>query len=379
MPIKSKKSPFWNSIEEVSILRKFAILFLLTSISPMSLLYYAYVKGIKIDTIAMILMVLGVLVGYFAARSLLVRAISIAKENRKTLEPFLSPSVLKELNAGENELMVLNSTFAAVIKQLETNIRDLQTKNAELQSLDQLKDEFVNTVSHEFRSPLTIIQESIRQIAEGLFGEINQAQMRYFNISLKNIDRLKALINNMLDIAKIEKGKFEIIKKNVDVVDLIRDVVNDFSVRMVGKNVELKSELPSHPVVVLADKDKIIQVLINLVSNAYKFTEKGQIKVSLREAGKFIECSVEDTGIGIAQKDIPLLFSKFHQIGRSQGLDQGTGLGLVIAKNIIELHNGQVIVESQEGVGSKFTITLPNVVGESKGKENHGEKNINSR
>jgi len=262
---------------------------------------------------------------------------------------------------------------------LESNINELRTKNQELTNLDHLKDEFVNTVSHEFRSPLSIIQESIRQIAEGLFGEINQAQMRYFDISLKNVDRLKSLINNMLDLAKIEKGKFELVKTNIDMVEVVNEVITDFSVKLVGKKVELKSEVPSHRMEVLADRDKIIQVLINLISNAYKFTEKGQIKVSLREAGQFIECSVEDSGVGIPQKDLSQLFSKFYQIGHAQGPEKGTGLGLVITKSIVELHDGKVTVESKEGVGTKFSFTLPKVQAGQNAKKTPADESLHNK
>jgi len=360
MDSKDKRIFIIASFEEVSILRKFAILFLIASIIPMVLLYYVYLKGTNIGIVAMILMVIGVLVGYFSIRSLLIRAIGIAKENRKAIEPFLAPETLKEIDREENELVVLSRTFSAVTKQLENNIYELKKKNEELKALDQLKDDFVNTVSHEFRLPLTIIQESIHQIAEGLFGEVNEAQVKYFNISLRNIDRLKTLIDNMLDIAKIEKGKLEILKKNVDMVEIITEVVSDFSHRIKRKGLEIKTDLPPPPIGVVADKDKITQVLINLVGNALKFTKKGCIELSARENGAFIECSVADSGIGIASKDLPYLFSKFHQIGPWEGQqEKGTGLGLVISKNIIELHDGQMYVESVEGKGTKFTFTLP--------------------
>jgi len=364
---KDKKVFIIASFEEVSILRKFAILFLIASILPMVLLYYVYVKKTQLGIIVMVLMVLGVLAGYFSIRSLLIKTINIAKENRKAIEPFLAPETLKELDQEENELVVLSRTFSSVTKQLENNVYELKKKNEELKALDQLKDDFVNTVSHEFRLPLTIIQESIRQIAEGMYGEVNEAQLKYFNMSLRNTDRLKALIDNMLDIAKIEKGKLEILKKNVDIVGIIKEVGSDFSQRIKRKGLEIKIDLHPQPMEVLADKDKITQVLINLVGNACKFTEKGCIEISARENGKFIECSVADSGIGIASKNLPYLFSKFHQIGGplKGRQEKGTGLGLVISKNIIELHDGQIHAESVEGKGTKFTFTLPKAPAET--------------
>lgn len=357
---KAKKIFIIASFEEASILRKFAILFIVASIIPMVLLYYVYFKNTHIGILAMILTVIGVLVGYFSIRALLTRAIGIARENRKALEPFLAPQTLKEIDRGENELVVLSRTFSAVTKQLENNIYELKKKNEELKALDQLKDDFVNNVSHEFRLPLTIIQESIHQVAEGMFGKINEMQLKYFNMSLRNIHRLKGLIDNMLDIAKIEKGKLEIVKKKTDIVGIIKEVVSDFSYKIKRRGLEIKTDLPSQPIEVLADKDKITQVLINLVGNACKFTEKGCIELSARENDGFVKCSVKDSGIGIAPKDLPYLFSKFHQIGPLKGRqEKGTGLGLVISKNIIELHDGQINVESAEGKGTTFSFTLP--------------------
>jgi len=358
---KNKPLIIITPLEQVSILRKFAILFLISSIVPLALLYYVYIKSANIGLAAMVIMIIGVLIGYFAIRSLLIKAVTIAKENRKAIEPFLSPETVKELNEGQNELVVLSRTFSAITKQLEANINELRVKNEELKAFDQLKDDFVYTVSHEFRLPLTIIQESIRQVSEGMFGPVNEKQQKYFTMSLRNIQRLKGLIDNMLDLSKIEKGKLELIKKNFDIKLIVQEVISDFSQKVEKKGLEIRSDLPSYAVEVLADKDKITQVLINLVGNAYKCTQKGFIKLSVREKENFIECSVEDSGIGISAKDMPHLFSKFHQIGSGwEGQkEKGTGLGLVISKHIIELHNGQIYAESKEGVGTKFTFFLP--------------------
>ncbi|MBF0503554.1 MAG: HAMP domain-containing histidine kinase [Candidatus Omnitrophica bacterium] len=375
MHSQDKKVFILASIEEVSILRKFAILFLISSIIPMFLLYYIYLYKTRLGFMAMIMMVLGVFVGYFSIRSLLIKATDIARENRRAIEPFLSPQIIKEISQGENELVVLKHTFSALTKQLATTITELKNKNDELLALDQLKDDFVNNVSHEFRLPLSIIQESIRQITEGMFGQINEAQQKYLNMSLRNIDRLKTLIDIMLDISKIEKGKLELFKKNMDLRDVIKEVVSDLSQKIEKKGLKLKLELPAQPVEIVADRDKIIQVLINLVGNACKFTQQGSIEISARENEDSIECTVTDSGIGISSKDLPHLFSKFHQIAAPQ--EKGTGLGLVIAKHIIELHHGQIYVESQEKIGTKFTFTLPKNTAAPNGKAVDNEKNIN--
>ena len=365
MSLKNKKTFSLAPLDEVSVLRKFAILFLLSSIIPMALLYFVYLKGSNIGIIAMILMVIGVLIGFFSIRSLLSKAFTIAKKNREELFPYLNPQTVKELDEEENELAVLSHTFSAVIKQFDNNITELKKKNAELQALDQLKDDFVNNVSHEFRLPLAIIQESIRQLSEGMFGEINEEQRKYCDMSLRNIASLKSLIDNMLDISKIKKGKLQLFKKNIDLGTIIKEVVSDFSQKMEQKGLTVEIDLPSQPLEVLADQDKITQVLINLVGNAYKFTAQGCIKITARKNDTFVECIIADPGIGIAPKDLTYLFSDFYQIGRWEGhQEKGTGLGLVISKSIIELHNGKIFVESKEGIGTKFTFTLPIAVEE---------------
>jgi len=370
MPTKDKKIFIVASFEETSILRKFATLFLISSLTPLVLIYFVYFKYTEFGIIAITVMLMSILAGYLSIRSLYIKTIDIARENRKSIEPFLNPETIKELNEGKDELTILSRTFSVITQQLEENIQELKKKNEELKVLDHLKNDFVNYVSHEFRLPLTIIQESIRQVSEGMFGEVTEEQKKYFNMSLRNIDRLRGLVDNMLDISKIEIGKLEIIKKKVDIVDIVKEVISDFSQKSEKKGIQIKSDLPDHAIV-HADKNRIIQVLINLLGNALKFTAKGSIKISVKEQESFVECSVTDSGIGISPENIPHLFSKFHQVGQLDGpQEKGSGLGLAISKNIIELHHGKISVESKLGEGSTFTITLPKVAVEPFRKDN---------
>ncbi len=367
--------------EETSVQRKFTIIFLIISIIPMVLLYYVYLKNTGIGyvnipttgfTIAMNFMVIGVLVGYFFIRSLLVKINDISNKNRKAIEPFLSPEVINELGHGENEIVVLGRSFSAVIKQLEKDINELREKNEKLKSLDQLKDDFVSNVSHELRTPLTIIQESISQVSEGMYGSPNEQQLKYLNMSLKNVERLRELIDNLLDLSKMEKGRLEIVKKNVDLVEIVKEVISDFMPKIQKKGLEIRCNCPAKKVEVFADKAKIIQVLFNLLSNACKFTDKGHIEISVKQTDRLVECGVADTGLGITPENLPNLFSKFYQVRQQiSPKEKGTGLGLVICKNIVELHNGKIFVESIKSKGTKFTFTLP--------KGDINEENINSR
>lgn len=238
--------------------------------------------------------------------------------------------------------------------------KELERKNLELKKQDELKDEFLGNVSHELRTPLAVIYESISQMADGLLGPTTEKQKKFLMMSLKNIDRLKNMIDNLLDIAKIEKGKMEIFKENVNMVELIEEVVAQFLPRAQAKGLKLSLQYARHQIQVLADKEKIIQVLNNLIGNALKFTQKGFIDVSLEEGDGSVVCRIRDTGIGIEAKDIPKLFSKFEQIGRLAGPgEKGTGLGLAIVKGIVELHGGEIAVESLPREGSMFSFTLP--------------------
>ncbi len=239
--------------------------------------------------------------------------------------------------------------------------RQLKKKNEELEQLGRLKDEFVSNVSHELRTPLTIIRESVSQIADGLFGKVNKKQNKYLDMSLTNVDRLGKIVDDLLDTAAVEQGKLKLDKEDVDMTGLVREIIANFTPQVEKRGLAIRAVVPKRAVSAFVDKEKMARVLTNLVGNAYKFTDKGHIEVSVSENDTNIECCVRDTGIGIASQDLPRLFSKFERLGGKQsgpGL-KGTGLGLSIAKSIIELHGGQIKVESEPGQGTRFIITLP--------------------
>lgn len=230
----------------------------------------------------------------------------------------------------------------------------------ERKRIEQLKDEFVSTVSHELRTPLTVIKEGVSQVLEGILGEINENQRRFLDISLEGIDRLARIVDDLLDISKIEAGKFELRRELVDVVGLAKGVSLAFNYQAQQRSLEIKLCLPGEKGEVYIDKDKIIQVLTNLISNALKFTDKGEIKISVFDRGEAIECAVSDTGRGIPQEDLSKVFGKFQQFSRAMGPGQkGTGLGLAICKGIVELHRGRIWVESKLDEGTTIRFTLP--------------------
>ena len=261
--------------------------------------------------------------------------------------------LLEELEVQKWGLTKTNDAIKVLYKELEN-------KNKELKKLDDLKSEFINTVSHELRTPLTTIREVVSQILEGILGPTTPDQKEFLAICLQDVDRLKRIIDNLLDISKLEAGKVELKREEIDIVALAKGVMAIFSPKAVSLNLELKGDFPSEKAIAYADKDKIIQVFTNLIGNAFKFCDKGYIQIGVADKPEQVECCVYDTGKGISQDDLPKVFGKFQQFDRVDGPgEKGTGLGLSISKNIVELHNGKIWVESQLNAWTRFIFTLP--------------------
>ncbi|MFH1503944.1 MAG: ATP-binding protein [Candidatus Omnitrophota bacterium] len=239
--------------------------------------------------------------------------------------------------------------------------KKLEKANEQLKKLDQMKDNFISMVSHELRTPLTTMKEFTSIIADEIPGKLTKDQKEYIGIIQGNIDRLARLINDLLDISKIEAGKLELKKEFVNITKLVKDTVTTLKPKLDEKQIEIKTSFAIAQPNIYIDPDKIIQVFTNLISNAIKFTpEKGQIIVEITDKEKEIECCVNDTGRGISREDIDKVFDKFQQFGRAAGAGtQGTGLGLAISKELIQAHKGEIRVESELDKGSKFIFTLP--------------------
>lgn len=240
-------------------------------------------------------------------------------------------------------------------------IRDIK----ESKELFKIKDDFVSNVSHELRTPMAIIREGVSQLLDGLVGEISDDQRRFLTVVLHSVDRLARIVGDLLDVSKLETGKIRLERTTFDLATLVKEMIQSGSslfMQARSKGLQFKSILPNGTVEIYADGDRIRQVLSSLVGNALRFTSQGSIGINVADLGDKIECSVSDTGTGIAQGDIPKLFDKFQQFGRLAGPGaKGTGLGLAISKGIVELHGGKIRVESQEGKGSKFTFSLPKI------------------
>lgn len=226
--------------------------------------------------------------------------------------------------------------------------------------VENLKSEFVSTVSHELRTPMTIIREGVSQILDGLLGETTEEQRQFLTITLQGIDRLNHIVSDLLDISKLESGKTQISEELIDIVAVAKAAITSFVSQVRANGIQIRTFFPAEHVELYADREKISQVFKNLIGNALKFTAKGQIDIAVAEEGNVVECSVSDTGKGIASEDLPKVFDKFQQFGRTAGPgEKGTGLGLAICKGIVELHRGKIWAQSELGKGTKFTFVLP--------------------
>lgn len=235
-------------------------------------------------------------------------------------------------------------------------IRDFTERNR----LDSLKNEFISTISHEFRTPISIMNESISQVIDGLHGNINDWQKKILAMALNNIKRLTRLTNNLLDISKIEAGKLFVKHETFDIIEASNELIQDLSAKAKEKGLEIKPDYSKSMIELCSDKDKVIEIFTNLLSNAIKFTDKGNIYVSITDLDNEVKCSIKDTGRGISPENIQHVFNKFMQFERAYGPgEKGTGLGLSIAKGLIEALGGKINVESKLGDGTKFIFTIP--------------------
>jgi two-component system phosphate regulon sensor histidine kinase PhoR len=233
--------------------------------------------------------------------------------------------------------------------------------------VERLKNELISTVSHELRTPLTTMKEFVSIIFDGIAGPVTAEQKEYLNIIMSNMNRLGRMINDLLDISKLEAGRMELKKRLVDPLLLIKDHISSFKAEAENKKIALSAGLPEKLPQLYIDPDRITQVLVNLIGNALKFTpEGGQVKLEAKELDDSLQIQVTDTGVGIAKENFSKLFDRFQQIDRKPGPGaKGTGLGLVISKSIVELHKGKIWVESEICKGSRFIFTLPKIEEES--------------
>ncbi len=254
---------------------------------------------------------------------------------------------------SDDEIGQLASSFNYLGNKLEATIDSLQEK-------EQLQQQFVADVSHELRTPLTSIQGFIKALHDGVY-ESETDRREYYAIILKEVKRLIRLVNDLLDLSRIELGQIKMELKSVDLATIIDNTVKNLEPSWQEKELTVTVDLPDELPTVKADKDRIEQVLINLISNAIDFTPQGeQIEIWGQVTAEKVEIYVADTGPGIPPDELEDIWNRFHKVDKARTSDQGgMGLGLSIVQEIIRQHEGQVWVDSEEGIGSVFGFSLP--------------------
>jgi signal transduction histidine kinase len=340
----------------------------------------AEVQGAFVPTLRVILGValglalLAAVVGWIAASSVASPVVELARVASQIAQGDLKQRAHVR---AQNEVGVLASAFDQMterltnsISELDSRVHELDKANAELRvatakarEASRVKGEFLANVSHELRTPLNAIIGFSDMLLMGMSGELNPKQRHKMERLRENGVRLLGLINNILDITRIESKRIEIINKPFAPRSLATRVSDQMRVLADKQGLTFETQIdPALPETLLGDEGRIEQIVVNLLSNAFKFTEKGSVDLGLHATGdgKSWQIVVRDTGIGIPPHAIQLIFEEFRQVeGGSTRAYKGSGLGLAITRNLVRIMDGDIVVESEMGVGSVFTVTLP--------------------
>jgi GAF domain-containing protein len=265
-----------------------------------------------------------------------------------------------EFSAETIELLQTFATQSALAIQNARLFREIEDKSHQLEVASQHKSEFLANMSHELRTPLNAIIGFSEVLADRMFGELNEKQEEYLKDIYASGTHLLSLINDILDLSKIEAGRMELELTDFDLPTAIDSAVMLVRERAARRNIALHTAMDPQLGQIQADERKVRQVVLNLLSNAIKFTpEGGRIDVGAVSKDAFMEVSVTDTGIGIAPEDQEKVFEEFRQVGAAAKKVEGTGLGLTLCRKFVELHGGRIWVKSQLGAGSTFTFMVP--------------------
>ncbi len=283
--------------------------------------------------------------------------------------------VAPQINTYLTALSLLAGLFCAYAVQTVSKLKTLRSRlsraemekvqiemaNAKLRKLDHFKSDFISMVSHELRTPLTSIKNATQLMLSGKAGPVSADQRRFLEMSLRNIDRLTGIVNDVLSLSKLESGGIQFHVSELDVVPVLHNAITTFGPQAESRGIDLQGVIPASLSTVLGDQDRIEQILCNLLSNALKFTsEGGRVILSASSGPDSVSIEVADTGIGMSAADQERIFDRFHQAGdpltRTRG---GTGLGLSIAREMVQAQGGRIWVESELGKGSRFCFEIP--------------------
>lgn len=283
------------------------------------------------------------------------------KESLLTMK--LSSKIIDDLT-NENRtasIYLLAATIVIVIVFLAVSagLWDYAILYRKMREVDNMKDEFISIASHELRTPVTLIKGYLSMVTEGSFGKIENPEMeKGINMASKATKRLEMLVEDLLEVSRLEQGRFQINNAKIDLAPIAEEVVSQFKVQAGEKNLALEYSAPSEKLPqIFADPERIKQVLVNLIGNSIKYTEKGSVKVSAEYKNQMVEIRIIDTGIGMSAEDQQRLFQKFYRVQNEKTSKIiGTGLGLWITKQMVELMKGKISVESMEGVGTQTAV-----------------------
>jgi signal transduction histidine kinase len=265
-----------------------------------------------------------------------------------------------EFSAEVIDVLRTFATQSALAIQNARLFREIEDKSHQLEVASQHKSEFLANMSHELRTPLNAIIGFSEVLSDRMFGELNEKQDEYLKDIYASGTHLLSLINDILDLSKIEAGRMELELTDFHLPTALDNALTLVRERAGRRNIALHTSIDQRLGELRGDERKIRQVVLNLLSNAIKFTpEGGRIEVLATPKDGLVEVSVTDTGIGIAPEDQEAVFEEFRQVGTAEKKAEGTGLGLTLCRKFIELHGGRIWVRSQATVGSTFTFTIP--------------------
>ena len=275
----------------------------------------------------------------------------------------IDESISQEINAGKKVLRAISAPSLGPDRNVFWKVVGAVTVFEDItafKQLDQMKSDFVNMVAHELRSPLVSIRQLHSVLVEGLAGELEEKQQEFISRGIKKIDTLLELINDLLDVAKIEAGKYVRHKVPTDIGRIIEETVSLMEPRAKDQGITLTyTSQGLKPV--QSDPKNMEEIFNNLISNAINYSpEGGRVTVSAQGLGEYVEIKVEDTGVGIASEELPKIFDKFYRVKHPKTRQvTGTGLGLAIVKGVVDAHHGTIDVESVVDKGTTFRILLP--------------------